>query len=61
MIEIMPVVIGTLGSVTKGFDRYINRLFVSGFRLKLMYASLIESIKSSLTHLHGFQQLVWLP
>ena len=32
--------------------------FVSGFRLELMYISLIESIRSSLTHLHGFQMLV---
>ena len=31
--------------------------FVSGFRLKLMYISLIERIRSSLTHLHGFQLL----
>ena len=35
--------------------------FVSGFRLELMYISLIESIRSSLTHLHGFQQPVLLP
>ena len=35
--------------------------FVSGFRLELMYVSLIVSIRSSLTHLHGFQQLVLLP
>ena len=35
--------------------------FVSGFRLELMYISLIVSIKSNLTHLHGFQQLVLLP
>ena len=28
--------------------------FVSGFRLELMYISLIENIRSSLTHLHGF-------
>ena len=35
--------------------------FVSGFRLELMYISLIESIRSSLTHFHGFQQLVLLP
>ena len=32
--------------------------FVSGFRLELMYISLIESIRSSHTHLHGFQLLV---
>ena len=32
--------------------------FVSGFRLELMYISLIESIRSSLIHLHGFQLLV---
>ena len=31
--------------------------FVSGFRLELMYISLIVSITSNLTHLHGFQQL----
>ena len=35
--------------------------FVSGFRLELMYISLIENIRSSLTHLHGFQSLVLLP
>ena len=35
--------------------------FVSGFRLKLMYISLIENIGSSITHLHGFQLLVLLP
>ena len=35
--------------------------FVSGFGLELMYISLIESIKSSLTYLHGFQLLVLLP
>ena len=33
----------------------------SGFRLELMYISLIVSIRSSLTHLHGFQLLVLLP
>ena len=30
-------------------------------RLELMYISFIVSIRSSLTHLHGFQQLVMLP
>ena len=35
--------------------------FVSGFRLELMYISLIVSIKSNHTHLHGFQQLVLMP
>ena len=35
--------------------------FVSGFRLELMYTSLIVSIKLNLNHLHGFQQLVQLP
>ena len=34
--------------------------FVSGFRLELMYLSLIASVMSSLTHLHGFQLLVLL-
>ena len=34
--------------------------FVSGFRLELMYISLIEKIWSSLSHLHGFQLLVLL-
>ena len=34
--------------------------FISGFRLKLIYTSLIESIKSNITHLHGFQLLVLL-
>ena len=28
--------------------------FVSGFKLELMYISIVESIRSSLTHLHGF-------
>ena len=35
--------------------------FVSRFMLELMYISLIESIKSKLTHLHGFQLFVLLP
>ena len=35
--------------------------FVSGLRLELMYISLIVSIRSNLTHLHGLQQLVLLP
>ena len=35
--------------------------FMSGFRLELVYISLIESIRSSLTHLRGFQLLVLLP
>ena len=35
--------------------------FVSGFRLELMYISLIENIRSSLIYLHGFQLLVLLP
>ena len=35
--------------------------FMSGFRLELMYISLIENIRSSLIHLHGFQLLVLLP
>ena len=34
---------------------------VRRFRLELMYISLIKSIRSSLTHLHGFQLLVLLP
>ena len=34
--------------------------FVIGFGLELMYISLIVSIRSNLTHLHGFQQLVLL-
>ena len=34
--------------------------FVSGFKLKLMYISLIKSIRSSLSHLHGFRLLVVL-
>ena len=33
--------------------------FVSGFRLELTYRSLIISIRSSFTHLYGFQQ-IWL-
>ena len=35
--------------------------FVSGFRLELMYISLIENIRSNLVHLHGFQLLLLLP
>ena len=35
--------------------------FVSGFRLELMYISLIVSIRSSLTHLCSFQLLLLLP
>ena len=34
--------------------------FVSGFRLELMYISLIISIRSNLTHRYGFQQLMLL-
>ena len=33
----------------------------SGFKLELMYISLIERIKSSPTYLHGFQLFVLLP
>ena len=35
--------------------------FLSRFRLKLMYISLIESIRSNLTHFHDFQLLVLMP
>ena len=35
--------------------------FMSGFKLELMYISLIENIRSSLIHLHGLQLLVLLP
>ena len=35
--------------------------FVSGFRLELTHIFLKESIRSSLTYLHGFQMLVLLP
>ena len=35
--------------------------FVGGLRLELMYISHILSIRSSFTHLHGFQLLVLLP
>ena len=35
--------------------------FVRGFRLELMCIYLIETIRSSLTHLHDFQLLVLLP
>ena len=34
--------------------------FVIGFRLELMYISLIVNIRLSLTHIHGFQLLVLL-
>ena len=36
------------------------RNFFSGFRLELMYISIIKSIRSSLTYLHGFQLLLLL-
>ena len=39
----------------------IFKLGGSGFRLELMYISLIVNIRSNLTHLHDFQQLVLLP
>ena len=35
--------------------------FVGGFGLELIYISLIISIRSNLTHLYGFQQLLLLP
>ena len=35
--------------------------FVSGFRLELMYTSLIVIVRSNLTHLHGFQLLMLPP
>ena len=35
--------------------------FCQWFRLELMYISLIENIRSSLIHLHGFQLLLLLP
>ena len=35
--------------------------FCGEFRLELLYIFLIVNIKSSLTHLHGFQLLVLLP
>ena len=35
--------------------------FCEWVRLELMYISLIVSIRSNLTHLHGFQQLVLVP
>ena len=35
--------------------------YLSRFMLELMFISFIESIRSSLTHLHGFQLLVLLP
>ena len=36
-----------------GLRDHLN--FVNGFRLELMYISLIISTRSNLTHLHGFQ------
>ena len=35
--------------------------FMSGFKLELMYISLIVSIRLNLIHFHGFKQLVLLP
>ena len=35
--------------------------FCEWVQLELMYISLIKSIRSNLTHLHGFQQFVLLP
>ena len=39
----------------------LNASSAVGFRLKLMYISIIISTTLSLTHPHGFQQLVLLP
>ena len=35
--------------------------YVSGFRLELIYISLVVNIRSSLSHLHGFQLFVLQP
>ena len=43
------------------FKLIASAAFLSRFRLELIYTSLTESIRSSLTHLHGFQLLVLLP
>ena len=45
----------------QGSGHHVLVNVVSGFRLELMYISLIVSIRSNLTHLHGFQQLVLVP
>ena len=45
----------------KSVLRLLLMNFVSGLRLELMYVSLIETIRSSLNHLHGYQLLVLLP
>ena len=42
-------------------NRCCSSAFVSGFSLELMHISLIESIRSSFTHLHRFQLFVLLP
>ena len=43
------------------FKLIASAAFLSRFRLELIYTSLTERIRSSLTHLHGFQLLVLLP
>ena len=39
---------------------YLNK-HVSGFRLEIMYMSLIVNIRSGLTHLYDFQLIMLLP
>ena len=53
MESITEISFDTLESVTKHHMTYKSQ--------ELMYISLIVSINSSLTHLHGFQLLVLLP
>ena len=50
-----------LGDISKLSASAAASAFVSGFRLELMYISLLVSIRSSLTNLHGFQLLLLLP
>ena len=47
--------------IFKFSDSAVASEFVRGFRLELMYLSLLVNIRSSLTHLHSFQLLVLLP
>ena len=59
VIIIREMLHGRISSNTVFLLLLVN--FVSGFRLGLMYISLIENIRSSLIHLQGFQLLVLLP
>ena len=70
LMAVLVLIVMVFGIIWEMFHRrtFFNSVpllllvnFVSHFRLKFMCKSLIESIRSSLTYLHGFQLLVLLP